>query len=154
MPLPPLFLLLWLACFSVGGSHGVGVQAAAREVAQEEEEEEGRQSDGHHEGPEEEVEERPCVRGVCNMVLHRDTLHRAQTKVSEDDEDDEGHGHGHEHESAPRAWWQPFEREYYYVPLESWRLHVLTIAIFGLPTAAVLLYIHSRPDLSRTLCLV
>ena len=37
---------------------------------------------------------------------------------------------------------------------ESWRLHVLTIAIFGLPTAAVLLYIHSRPDLSRTLCLV
>ena len=136
MPLPPLFLLLWLACFSVGGSHGVGVQAAAREVAQEEE------------------EVRPCVRGVCNMVLHRDTLHRAQTKVSEDDEDDEGHGHGHEHESAPRAWWQPFEREYYYVPLESWRLHVLTIAIFGLPTAAVLLYIHSRPDLSRTLCLV
>ena len=91
------------------------------------------------------------MRGVCNMALHR-----AQAKVSEDDEDDVGHGkgHAHEHAHAPRPWWQPFEREYYYVPLESWRLHVLTIAIFGLPTAAVLLYIHSRPDLSRTLCLV
>jgi len=132
----------------------VGASAAAREVA-EEKEEEGRQGDGHHEGPEEEVEERPCVRGVCNMALHR-----AQAKVSEEDEDDEGHGNGHEHEHeheharAPRPWWQPFEREYYYVPLESWWLHMLTIAIFGLPTAAVLLYIHSRPDLSRTLCLV
>lgn len=89
-------------------------------------------------GGEEHEEARPCVRGVC--VVHHE----------------EGGEHGEEahEEHEPRLWWQPFEREHYYAPTESFQLHVITIAIFALPAAGIAYYLNTQPRLKRMLCVM
>jgi len=89
-------------------------------------------------GGEEHEEARPCVRGVC--VVHHE----------------EGGEHGEEahEEHEPRLWWQPFEREHYYAPTESFQLHVITIAIFAMPAAGIAYYLNTQPRLKRMLCVM